>query len=146
MQPVYYLCHSDKPGNVGFVFPNELVPDSYTPGIWAVVPNSDGNLDDVYLFDAVNDTSVEKFELKRVHNSIYQVIHPKHGIIRFRIVMWHYGKDIRYLGNSPLIKTPNVFHVVPVNVLQLEEICAASQFFFVGQVDEENINSQSNSQ
>lgn len=141
MKPVYYLCHSDKPGIVGFVFPGELVPDTYSPGIWAVTPNSAGLLDDVYVFDAVNNTELEKFELRHLHKTIYQVNHPKHGNIRFRIVMWHVGKDICYLGTSPLISTPNVFQVVPMDVAKLEELCSSSQFFFTGQVDENMINS-----
>jgi hypothetical protein len=134
MGTVYYLCYSDIPEKTGLVFPAELEPDSYSPGIWTVAIKRHDRFPEIFQFDALNDNQIISTKLARVSRSVYQVDTEKHGIFFFRINNL-YHRYQSYVGNSKLIEqSDRLFQLTSIDIQKLERTCDKG-FFFVGRVD-----------
>ncbi len=134
MGTVYYLCYSDIPENTGLVFPAELEPDIYSPGIWTVAIKRHDRFPESFEFDAVNDNQITSTKLIRVRQSVYQVDTEKHGKFFFRINRIFHRYE-NYVGNSKLIEqSDRLYQLTSMDIQKLERTCEKG-FFFVGRVD-----------
>lgn len=134
MGTVYYLCYSDIPEKAGLVFPAELEPDSYSPGIWTVAIKRHDRFPESFEFDAVNDNQITSTKLVRVSRSVYQVDTEKHGKFFFRINhIFHRYEN--YIGNSKFIEqNDRLYQLTSMDIQKLERTCDKG-FFFVGRAD-----------
>jgi len=122
------------PEKTGLVFPSELDPDNYSPGIWTIAIGRQDRLPDSFGFDAVNNNQIITTRLIRVNRSVYKVESEKHGKFFFRISRIFFRFD-RYVGNSKLINPEDrIYQLTSMDVQKLERTCDKG-FFFVGQVD-----------
>ncbi|WDB48801.1 hypothetical protein [Escherichia albertii] len=85
---VYYLSFFNEQG--GFLFPDELPDDYYSPGLFIVERNQCGEYPDVFLFDAMDNGKRVSLHLTRVseRNSIstlYVVRTEDYGSFGFRL-------------------------------------------------------------
>lgn len=134
MGTVYYLCYSDIPEKKGLVFPAELQPESYSPGIWAVAIKTKDKFPETFEFDAVNDNQITSTKLIKVSRSVYQVDIEKHGKFFFRINRLFHTYE-NYVGNSKLIEQNcRLYQLTSMDIQKLERSCD-NGFFFVGKVD-----------
>lgn len=135
MNPVYYLCYSDNSEKTGLVFPYELLPKTYSPGLWAIDLNQHDIIPSSFSFDAVDDNRLVTFKLTQVNGSVFRVNTKKYGVFYFRIINIYFRYQ-KYTGNSPLINPNNrLFQVISTDILKLNQICIERKFFFVGKVD-----------
>jgi hypothetical protein len=131
---VYYLCYSDIKEKTGLVFPAELEPDIYSPGIWTVAIKRQERFAESFEFDAVNDNQIISTKLVRVNRSVYVVDTEKHGKFFFRINHIFYRYE-NYVGNSNLIEqSDRLYQLTSMDIQKLERTCEKG-FFFVGKVD-----------
>lgn len=134
MGTVYYLCYSDMPEKTGLVFPAELEPETYSPGIWTVAIKRHEKFPNSFEFDAINVNQITPTELVKVSPSVYQVDTEKHGKFFFRIShIFH--RYANYVGKSKLIdQNDRMYQLTSMDIQKLERICDKG-FFFVGRVD-----------
>src|SRR5687768_4208116 len=99
MKPIYYLSYSDKPRTTGLIFPNELLENSYSPGIWVVDLKKFELLPGEFEFDAVDNNELLTFKMTRVDGTLFHVSTDKYGKFYFR-VMSIYFRHKKYVGNS----------------------------------------------
>lgn len=134
MGTVYYLCYTDIPEKTGLVFPAELEPDSYSPGIWTVAIKRKERFPESFGFDAVNENQIVSTKLIRVNRSVYQVDTEKYGKFFFRInLIFHRYEN--YIGTSKLIEqSDRLYKLTSMDIQKLERTCDKG-FFFVGRVD-----------
>lgn len=136
MKPVYYMCYSDNSNADGLVFPNELLEDTYSPGLWVIELMEFEILPNIFEFDAVDNNELQELKMTRINQDIYQVESVKNGKFYFRIqhLFFRYNK---YVGESKLINPRSkLLQVVPLNIQKLDSICLENGFFFVGRGEE----------
>ena len=134
MGTVYYLCYSDIQGKTGLIFPTELEPDNYSPGIWTLAIKRKGRFPGSFEFDAVNNNQIIPTKLVLVDRSVYQVETEKYGKFFFRINHIYHRYE-SYVGSSKLISSDDrLFQLTSMDIQKLERTCDKG-FFFVGRVD-----------
>lgn len=134
IQQILYLTYSDIKGRGGLLFPQELQPNTYSPGIW-VFERLSYSFPLELVFNAVDNNQVQSLMMKYIGGNTYHVFTEKYGSLFFRALKlseW-YNK---YVGNNKNIKSFSTFYqVIPVNTQKLEKLCIESGFFFVGATD-----------
>jgi hypothetical protein len=133
---VWYLSYSDSPKKEGLIFPNELLKNTYSPGIWAIDLDRYQRYirEDIYSFDAVDKEEIVNTKLIKINPHVFQV-DSRHGKFFFRIIQLHYRYN-KYIGNSNLINKENVlYQVVSMDIPKLNKLCLEEKFFFVGRID-----------
>lgn len=131
---VYYLCYSDSPDKTGLVFPEELNPNHYSPGIWTIAINAHEAIPESFEFDAVNINQITTSKLVRVNRSVYKVDIEKFGKFFFRINRIF---NQNYVGNSRLIEeSDRLYQLTSLDIQKLEQTCE-NGFYFVGRTDKD---------
>lgn len=131
---VYYLCFLGE--RSGFLFPDELPKNYYSPGLFLVTPEEDGTYAFSYTFDAMDNGVRISLNLVRAdeanpRSTLYVVRTDSYGSFWFdlRVV----NSQFRYIGNRSQISQYRDFSVaVSVDADKLERACKNFNFYFIG--------------
>lgn len=142
MKRVLYLCLNNKFNNVGFVFPNELEENFYSPGFFIIqaedkLVRMPRKFHNEYLFLAVEKGKIFKNTLKFIENNKFKVNTEKYGDILFEAI--YVPSTInRYIGSRHNLISEgfnNMYALKCTNTELLERICKENDFYFVGSTD-----------
>jgi hypothetical protein len=126
----------------GFLFPNELPKNYYSPGLFLVEPENNGSFSYGYTFDAMDNSNRISLNLIRANegdpNSTLYVVRTKHyGSFWFNLEIINNG--FRYLGKKPQLIDHNPLAVaMTTDSDKLEKICKNYNFYFIGSTLPEN--------
>ncbi len=138
---VYYLSFYRE--QLGFLFPDELPKNYYSPGLFIVEEKSNGELPYSYSFDAMYNSKRVSLNLVRVDEgnpsgSLYVVKAKHYGSFWFKLDRVN-PLVTRYQGNRPQLQSHNPFRVaVTTDSAKLERICQKFDFYFIGSTLKEN--------
>jgi hypothetical protein len=139
LKTIYYLSYSDNAEKEGLVFPNELLEQTYSSGIWIINLKHYERIPKLIDFDVVVNNELKTFKMKKINGFMFQVDANNYGKFYFSILNLtsHFHK---YVGNSKLINSNDrLFQVVPIDNQKLNNSCLKEGFFFVGRIDS-NLN------
>lgn len=131
---VYYLSFYGE--QLGFLFPNELPKNYYSPGLFLVEPNDDGTFSYGYTFDAMDNGNRISLKLIRVNegdpnSTLYVVRTNNYGSFWFNLET--INPHIRYIGQNPNLASHNPMAVVmTTDSDKLERVCKNYNFYFIG--------------
>ncbi|MDC8443626.1 hypothetical protein JJO83_13100 [Halomonas aquamarina] len=131
---VYYLCFFSQGG--GFLFPDELPPDYYSPGLFLIEPNQNGEYPYSFSFDAMDNGKRVSLNLVRADEgnprSTLYVVRTKHyGSFWFNLE--RVNPFLPYLGTRPQLKNHRSFGVaITTDSVKLERVCHKFDFYFIG--------------
>lgn len=137
---VYYLSFYSE--QFGFLFPNELPKNYYSPGLFLVEPGGNGTFSNGYTFDAMDNGSRISLKLIRANednpSSTLYVVRTKHyGSFWFNLE--HINQNIRYIGRNPKLVNHNPMAVaMTTDPDKLERVCKNCNFYFIGSTLAEN--------
>lgn len=137
---VYYLSFYSE--QLGFLFPNELPKNYYSPGLFLVEPEGDGTFSYGYTFDAMDNGNRISLKLIRVNednpSSTLYVVRTKHyGSFWFNLE--NINQNIRYIGENPKLANHNPMAVaMTTDPDKLERVCKNYNFYFIGSTLTEN--------
>lgn len=137
---VYYLSfYSEQPG---FLFPDELPKNYYSPGLFIIEPGSDGRFSSGYTFDAMDNGRRISLKMVRANegdpNSTLYVVRTKHyGSFWFNLE--RINQRFRYIGNKQQLLNHNPLGVaMAADSVKLERVCHNFNFYFIGSTLREN--------
>lgn len=131
---VYYLSYYSE--QQGFLFPNELPKNYYSPGLFLVEPNENGTFSYRYTFDAMDNGNRISLKLTRANegdpNSTLYVVRTKnYGSFWFNLES--INQRIRYIGRNPKLGNHNPMAVaMTTDSDKLERVCKNYNFYFIG--------------
>lgn len=131
---VYYLSFYGEQS--GFLFPNELPKNYYSPGLFLVEPEGDGTFAYGYAFDAMDNGNRISLKLTRAYegnpSSALYVVRTKHyGSFWFNLE--NINPSIRYIGGNPKLANHNPMAVaMTTDPDKLERVCKNYNFYFIG--------------
>lgn len=131
---VYYLSFYNDP--VGFLFPDELPNNYYSPGLFLLETENDGNYAYSYSFDAMDNGTRVEHKLFRANegdsSSTLYVVRTKHyGSFWFNLEM--INPHLRYSGKRTQLHNHRNFSVaMTTDSDKLERICHKYNFYFIG--------------
>lgn len=131
---VYYLSFYSE--QQGFLFPNELPQNYYSPGLFLVEPNENGAFSYGYTFDAMDNGNRISLKLIRANegdpNSILYVVRTNnYGSFWFNLES--INQRIRYIGRNPKLGNHNpMAAVMTTDSDKLERVCKNYNFYFIG--------------
>lgn len=131
---VYYLSFFSA--EVGFLFPDELPQNYYSPGLFLVESESNNNCANSYVFDAMDNG--KRIDLKLIkanegdaESALYMVKTEHYGIFWFNLE--RINTEFRYRGSHPQLKNHSDFFVaVTTDHEKLERVCQEFNFYFIG--------------
>lgn len=133
MQQVWYLCLNNKFRKAGFVFPNELDDDYYSPGFFVIESHGHGNgFFDSYMFWAVDKGEFVKTILN-YNNKGFIVDAGKYGEFNFEAIFAPTPIN-RYVGVSDDVKEmkSKLYILKCSDIEKLEKVCRKYDFYFIG--------------
>ena len=133
MKQVWYLCLNNKFRKAGFVFPNELDDDYYSPGFFVIESSEDVNrFFDSYIFWAVDKGKFTKTILNR-NNKGFIVDTGKYGEFHFEAIFAPTPMN-RYVGVSTDVKEikSKLYILKCSDIEKLEKVCREYDFYFIG--------------
>lgn len=122
---VLYLCINNSLP-LGFVFPNELPPNYYSPGFFII----DFRSSETYTFSALNKGKLSTYNLYTKGNLGF--VKTEYGLVFFRIskVNSWYNK---YVGNYQSLSNFKNLHILQcTEENKLELLCKNENFYFIG--------------
>jgi len=131
---VYYLSFYSE--RQGFLFPNELPKNYYSPGLFLVEPNENGTFSYGYTFGAMDNGSRISLKLIRANegdpnSTLYVVRTNNYGSFWFNLES--INQSIRYIGRNPKLRNHNPMAVAMTTDLdKLERVCKNYNFYFIG--------------
>jgi hypothetical protein len=131
---VYYLSFFVEQG--GFLFPDELPDDYYSPGLFIVERNQYNEYPDVFLFDAMDNGRRVSLHLERASegwalSTLYVVRTERYGSFWFQIE--EVNPSLYYLGRRVQLQGSNNFGVaITTDERKLELACQEHSFYFIG--------------
>lgn len=131
---VYYLSFYNHGG--GFLFPDELPANYYSPGLFLIEPDRNGIYPYAFSFDAMDNGRRVSLNLVRADegnpNSTLYVVRTKHyGSFWFNLE--RVVPSLVYLGNRPQLQNHNDFGIaVTTDAGKLERACHKFNFYFIG--------------
>ena len=131
---VYYLSYYSE--QQGFVFPNELPKNYYSPGLFLVEPNENGTFSYGYTFDAMDNGSRISLKLIRANegdpsSTLYVVRTKNYGSFWFNLES--INQHIRYIGQNPKLGNHSPMAIaMTTDADKLERICKNYNFYFIG--------------
>lgn len=137
---VYYLSFYIEGG--GFLFPDELPPNYYSPGLFLIKPNQDGSYPYAFSFDAMDNGKRISLKLVRANegdpNSRLYVVRTQHyGSFWFNLEA--INPTLPYIGNRPQLKTASGFSMaITTDATKLERVCHNFDFYFIGNTFRQN--------
>jgi len=142
MKHVLYLCLNNEINKVGFVFPDELEKNFYSPGFFIIegtgrFKNIVDKFHKQYVFLAVEDGKIMKNILKIKENNLFVVNTEKYGDILFEAIYIPSSIN-RFIGNrnNLIIEgVNNLYALRCTNIELLEHICKKNDFYFIGSTE-----------
>ncbi|WP_158900131.1 hypothetical protein [Burkholderia sp. L27(2015)] len=131
---VYYL--SFYPPYDGFLFPDELPPTYYAPGLFLVEETGDGLLPYSYEFEAMDNGQRVTLTMVRnnegdVNSNLYVVKTKYYGSFWFSIE--RLNPRLKYLGKRLALSAHRALSVaVTRDANKLERTCERFDFYFIG--------------
>ncbi|WP_447077849.1 hypothetical protein [Shewanella algae] len=131
---VYYLSFFSQGG--GFLFPDELPPNYYSPGLFLIEPTSNGEYPYAFSFDAMDNGRRVTLKLVRVDEdnpraTLYVVRTEHYGSFWFNLEQ--ISPSLPYLGRRPQLKNTSGFGIaITTDSGKLERICHKFDFYFIG--------------
>lgn len=131
---VYYLCFLSEQS--GFLFPDELPQNYYSPGLFLVTPEESGTYAYSYTFDAMDNGRRISLSLVRAdegnpRSTLYVVRTKSYGSFWFDLRL--INPLFRYLGSRPQLSQHRDFSVAfSMNTDKLERVCKNFNFYFIG--------------
>jgi hypothetical protein len=142
MKSVFYLCLNNNLYNVGFVFPEELEENFYSPGFLVIesldkLINKAEKFYNEYMLLAVEEGKIIKTILKQKENNIFVVNLEKFGDIFFEAIRVPSSIN-KYVGNRNIFENKrnnNFYSLKCTDIQMLEYICQKYDFYFVGSTE-----------
>ncbi|WP_201491397.1 hypothetical protein [Pseudomonas paracarnis] len=131
---VYYLSFYGERG--GFLTPEELPKNYYSPGLFLLESEADGRYVYSYSFDAMDNGKRISLALVMANennpDSTLYVVKTKHyGSFWFNLEK--INPHLRYIGNKVQLKSHRDFSIViPTDSDKLERVCHNFNFYFIG--------------
>jgi hypothetical protein len=131
---VYYLSFFSE--QAGFVFPDELPKNYYSPGLFLILPEQDGIYTNSYTFDAMDNGRRVSLSLVRANegnpqSTLYVVKTKNYGSFWFDLR--EINQRFRYIGNrSQLFNHRDFSSVLSTDTDKLERACKNFNFYFIG--------------
>lgn len=131
---VYYLSFYSQQG--GFLFPDELPPNYYSPGLFLIEPEKNGDYSYAYSFDAMDNGNRVSLKLVRVdegnpRSTLYVVRTEHYGSFWFNLEK--INPSLRYMGSRQQLMNHNDFSIaMTTDSRKLERICHKFNFYFIG--------------
>ena len=131
---VYYLCFLGE--RSGFLFPDELPQNYYSPGLFLITPEQDDTYAYSYSFDAMDNGRRISLSLVRADegnpmSALYVVRTKKYGSFWFDLR--RINPLLRYIGNRQQLSKHGDFSVATTtNADKLERACKNFNFYFIG--------------
>lgn len=135
-KPVYYLCY--KTTLNGFLFPDELPKDYYSPGLFILETDNNNNLSYHYDFKAMQQGREITLKLFRSESStsgsnLYIVKTADYGIFGFTVEQ--INPKIKYLGKKQKLANHKPLYIaISIDQKKLEQVCHEHDFYFIGDV------------
>jgi hypothetical protein len=142
---VYYLSFFSQGG--GFLFPDELPNNYYSPGLFLIENNRSGKYPFAFSFDAMDNGRRVSLKLERANEgdprSTLYVVKTKHyGSFWFNLE--DINPSLGYLGTKLKLQDNHSFSVaISKDSEKLERECHNFDFYFIGSTlrEEESIGS-----
>ncbi len=121
----------------GFLFPDELPDQYYSPGLFLVEEEGHGRLSSSYLFDAMDGGRRVTLQMTRHDegnqlSNLYVVRTDLFGTFGFSLTGIN-PKLAKYRGGRPQLQNHNRLRIaVTQNSRKLERICEEFDFYFIG--------------
>lgn len=131
---VYYLSFFSEGG--GFLFPDELPENYYSPGLFLTEFDRSGKYSYAFSFDAMDNGKRVSLKLERANEgdrrSTLYVVRTKHyGSFWFKLE--NINPSLGYLGSKLKLKDNHGFGVaVSTDSEKLERVCRNFNFYFIG--------------
>ena len=131
---VYYLSFHSQQG--GFLFPDELPPNYYSPGLFLIEPEKNGDYPYAYTFDAMDNGTRVSLKLIRAaednpRSTLYVVKTKHYGSFWFNLEL--INPSFRYLGSRQQLANHNDFSIaMTTDSSKLERVCHKFKFYFIG--------------
>lgn len=131
---VYYLSFYGE--QLGFLFPNELPDNYYSPGLFLVETDNAGAFAYEYMFDAMDNGNRISLKLIRAdendpYSTLYVVRTKHYGSFWFNLK--DINKNLRYVGVNPKVLNHNSMAVaISADAEKLERVCEKFNFYFIG--------------
>lgn len=131
---VYYLSFLAE--RSGFLFPDELPVNYYSPGLFLVQPSEDGSYKYGYSFDAMDNGQRVSLNLIRVDEDnprsfLYVVRTKSYGSFWFDLR--EINPQFRYIGHRQQLSNHRDFSVaISTDEYKLERACRDFNFYFIG--------------
>ncbi|MFY8352238.1 hypothetical protein AAEU29_16980 [Pseudoalteromonas sp. SSM20] len=138
--PVYYLSFYNEGG--GFLFPDELPSNYYSPGLFLIESSHDGTYPYAFSFDAMDNGKRVSLKLVRADegnpkSTLYVVRTEHYGSFWFNLEV--VNPALPYLGSRPQLKQISGFSMaVTTDSSKLERACHNFDFYFIGSTLLEN--------
>lgn len=131
---VYYLSFFAE--RAGFLFPDELPNDYYSPGLFLVLPEQNGTYKYAYTFDAMDNGRRVSLSLVRAdegnpRSTLYVVKTDNYGSFWFDFR--GINPQFRYIGVRRSLSNHSNFSVAfSTDADKLERVCKDFNFYFIG--------------
>lgn len=131
---VYYLSFFSEGG--GFLFPDELPKNYYSPGLFLIESDRSGKYSYAFSFDAMDNGKRVSLKLERANEgdprSTLYVVRTKHyGSFWFKLE--DINPSLGYLGVKLKLKNNHSFSVaISKDSEKLERVCRNFDFYFIG--------------
>lgn len=131
---VYYLSFFSE--KQGFLFPDELPQNYYSPGLFLITPEENGAYAYSYAFDAMDNGSRTSLSLVRAEEGSPQ---STRYVVRTKYYgsFWFDLREInprfRYVGSRQQLSQHRDFRIVlSSDTDKLERVCKKFNFYFIG--------------
>ncbi|MEL0639413.1 hypothetical protein V6260_02200 [Pseudoalteromonas aliena] len=131
---VYYLSFFSEGG--GFLFPDELPKNYYSPGLFLIESHRSGKYPYAFSFDAMDNGKRVSLKLERANESdprstLYVVRTKHYGSFWFKFE--DINPSLRYLGSKFNLQDDFSFSVaISTDSEKLERACHNFDFYFIG--------------
>lgn len=131
---VYYLSFFGE--QQGFLFPDELPGNYYSPGLFLIEPEQNGTYAYSYAFDAMDNGSRISLSLVRAEegnaqSTLYVVKTKNYGSFGFDLR--GINPRFRYIGGRQQLSNHRDFSIAfSTDTEKLERVCKSFNFYFIG--------------
>jgi len=139
---IYYLSFFPEGG--GFLFPEELPDNFYSPGLFLLLSEQGGNYSYQYKFDAMDNGERVSLSLIRANeenqqSTLYVVKTKNYGSFGFDLK--NINPQVRYIGERSELSSHSSFSIaLSIDSDKLERVCKEFNFYFIGStLREENL-------
>ncbi|MGP5546435.1 hypothetical protein [Psychrobacter alimentarius] len=131
---VYYLSFFSEIG--GFLFPDELPKNYYSPGLFLIESDRNGKYPYAFSFDAMDNGKRVSLKLEKANeddprSTLYVVRTTHYGSFWFKLE--DINPSLGYLGVKFKLKDNHSFSIaISKDSEKLERVCRNFDFYFIG--------------